>query len=190
MSAGMDLLITVGLGFVVIAAVVYALAVFNGLVGLRNQIRKSWANIDVLLTQRADEIPNLVATVKGYMTHEQKTLIAVTEARVAYLKASSVAEKAGLNNELSGALKTLFAVAENYPELKASDNFLALQKRISGLENEIADRRELYNDSVTLYNTRIHSIPDLLVANLLKYKDEEWFKAEAGKRNVLEVKLN
>lgn len=189
MSFGTDLLFLVGGGFILIAAVVYALSIFNGLVSLRNQIDKSWANIDVLLTQRADEIPNLVATVSGYMKHEQKTLQAVTEARSALMSAHNVSDKAGLNNELTGALKTLFAVAENYPELKASENFLALQKRISGLENEIADRREFYNDSVMLYNVRIHSIPDLVVANMLKYVDKPLFKAEDSKRAPVQVKF-
>jgi LemA protein len=189
MSAGMDLLILVGAAFALVALVVYFVSIFNGLAMLKNNIGKSWANIDVLLTQRADELPNLVSTVKGYMAHEQKTLQAVTDARTALMNAKTITEKAGADNETKQAIKTLFAVAENYPNLKANENFLKLQGRITGLENEIADRREFYNDSVTAYNIRIQSIPDIVLAKLLKYTPEVLFKAEDGKRNPLQVKF-
>jgi LemA protein len=189
MSAGTDLMILMAGGFFIVAAVVYFVSIFNGLAMLRNNIGKSWANIDVLLTQRADELPNLVSTVKGYMTHEQKTLQAVTDARTALLNAKTVAEKAGADNEAKQAIKTLFAVAENYPNLKANENFLKLQSRITGLENEIADRREFYNDSVTAYNTRIMSIPDIVLAKLLSYQPEQLFKAEEGKKKPVAVKF-
>jgi len=189
MSAGTGFILAVAAGFVIVAAVVYVVLIFNGLIQLKNNIKKSWANIDVLLTQRADELPNLVTTVKGYMEHEQKTLQAVTDARTALLNAKTIPEKAGVDNETKQAIKTLFAVAENYPNLKANENFLKLQNRITGLENEIADRREFYNDSVTNYNIRIHSIPDLAVAKVLGLSDEELFSADESKKKPVEVKF-
>jgi LemA protein len=189
MSTGLDIIVFTGAAFALIALAVYFVSIFNGLAMLKNNIGKSWANIDVLLTQRADELPNLVETVKGYMAHEQKTLQAVTDARAALMNAKGVAEKAGVDDETKRAIKTLFAVAENYPNLKANENFLKLQGRITGLENEIADRREFYNDSVTAYNIRIQSIPDIILAQLLKYKPEELFKAEDGKRSPVQVKF-
>ncbi len=189
MSTGTDLLLFTGAAFVLIAVVVYFVSIFNGLAMLKNNIGKSWANIDVLLTQRADELPNLVSTVKGYMAHEQKTLQAVTDARAALMNARTVGEKAGVDKDTTEAVKTLYAVAENYPDLKANQSFLKLQDRITGIENEIADRREFYNDSVTAYNIRIQSIPDIVVATALRYRPEELFKAEEGKRQVVEVKI-
>lgn len=189
MSAGTELLLLTAGGFFIVGLIVYFVAIFNGLAMLKNNIAKSWANIDVLLTQRADELPNLVSTVKGYMAHEQKTLQAVTDARTTLLNAKTVSEKAGADDETKQAIKTLFAVAENYPNLKANENFLKLQTRITGIENEIADRREFYNDSVTAYNIRIQSIPDIVLAKLLKYTPEELFKAEDRKRQPVQVKF-
>ena len=189
MITGMELLIITGAAFALVALVIYFVSIFNGLAMLKNNIGKSWANIDVLLTQRADELPNLVSTVKGYMAHEQKTLQAVTDARSALMNARTVGEKAGVDKDTSEAVKTLFAIAENYPNLKANENFLKLQGRITGLENEIADRREFYNDSVTAYNIRIQSIPDIILAKLLKYTPEVLFKTDDGKRQPVQVKF-
>src|SRR5512136_1271785 len=174
----MDLWIIIGLiiGFLSFLLLIALLLIYNGLVRLKNNIEKSWANIDVLLKQRSDELPNLIASVKGYMVHEQSTLEALTKARTDVLKESTLSKKAVADNIITEALKTIFAVVENYPNLKANENFLKLQNRITSLENELADRREFYNDSVTLYNTHIHSIPDLIVARLLNYTDEQWFK--------------
>lgn len=169
------------LGFVVflvvVALVLYFLSIYNNLIMLNKDIEKSWANIDVLLKQRFDELPKLVAACKGYMTHEKTVLEEITKARSLYTGANTVGEKAAADNAITGALKTLFAVSENYPQLKANETFLNLQTRISSLENELADRREFYNDSVNTYNIRINQIPYNFVAGSLKYTDKPLFKA-------------
>src|SRR6202789_2953050 len=148
----------------------YGVILYNELVRLRNDNDRAWANIDVLLKQRHDEIPNLVETVKGYMQHEQQTLIAVTQARAASMNAASINQKAGAELKLSNALRGFFAVAENYPQLKANENFLKLQTRISELEERIAERREFFNDDVNTYNTRIGQIPEVFVASYMELK--------------------
>lgn len=161
--------------------------IYNNFIRLKNNIDKSWANIDVLLKQRSNEIPNLVNTVKGYMKHEQKTLESLTKARSILLKAETLSRKAAVDNLITDLLKTIFAVAENYPNLKAGENFLKLQKRITGLENELADRREFYNDSVTIYNIRIQSFPDLLIAKMLHLNSVDLFKATKEDKRYIEV---
>jgi len=163
--------------------------IYNNFVRLKNNIDKSWANIDVLLKQRSNEIPNLVNIVKGYMTYEKDTLESLTKARSFLLKADTLSQKAAADNAISELVKTIFAVAENYPDLKAGENFLELQKRISGLENELADRREFYNDSVTIYNTRIQSIPDLIVARLMHLTRIDLFKATKEDKEQVKVNL-
>ncbi len=168
---------------------VYIVYIFNGLIRLKNNIRKSWANIDVLLKQRSDEVPNLIASVKGYMEHERKTLEALTKARTDVLQAQTLSRKAASDNIITEALKTIFGVAENYPNLKANENFLKLQLRITGIEDELADRREFYNDSVNIYNIRIHSFPDLFVARLMKYSNEQLFKASEEDKAVVQVSM-
>ena len=165
------------------------LLIYNGLVRLKNNIVKSWANIDVLLKQRSDEIPNLIASVKGYMTHERTTIEALTKARTDVLKAPTLSKKAASDMLITESLKTIFAVAENYPTLKANENFLKLQNRITALENELADRREFYNDSVNIYNIRIQSIPDLIVARMMKCSDELLFKASEEDKAVVHVNM-
>jgi len=187
----MDLWIIIGLiiGLLFFLLLIALLLIYNGLVRLKNNIEKSWANIDVLLKQRSDELPNLIASVKGYMVHERSTLEALTKARTDVLKESTLPKKAAADNIITEALKTIFAVVENYPNLKANENFLKLQNRITALENELADRREFYNDSVTIYNIRIHSIPDMIVARLLNYTDEQWFKALDENKAVVPVKI-
>jgi len=161
--------------------------IYNSIITLRNNIDKAWANIDVLLKQRSNEIPNLVSTVKGYMKHEQQTLESLTKARSVILESDSRSRKAAMDNLITGLLKTVFAVAEDYPDLKAGENFLKLQKRISGLENELADRREFYNDSVTIYNTRIQSIPDLVVARMMHLSTIQLFKATEEDKKYVKV---
>ena len=179
---GTAILVLVLLAIVIIG---YIITIYNGLIKLKNNIKKSWANIDVLLKQRSDELPKLISTVKGYMKHEKEVLENLTNARTNFLNAKTVAESATADNMISGALKSLFAVAENYPDLKANENFMQLQNRISGIENEIADRREFYNDSVNQYNIRIQSIPDVIVARMMGYTDEEMFEvSEADKKDV------
>ncbi|HLZ42290.1 MAG TPA: LemA family protein [Candidatus Sulfotelmatobacter sp.] len=180
-----------GLAFLLFAAGVftYAIILYNGLVRLRNENDRAWANIDVLLKQRHDEIPNLVETVKGYMQHEQQTLLAVTQARSASISASSIPQKAIAELQVTSALRGLFAVAENYPQLKANDNFLKLQNRITELEERIADRREFFNDDVNTYNTRIGQIPDVFVASFMNLKPREMFKVSDEDRRQVEVKF-
>ena len=173
-----------------VAIVGYVIAIYNGLIKLKNNIKKSWANIDVLLKQRSDELPKLVSTVKGYMKHEREVLENVTKARTSFLNATTVAETAAADNMISGALKSLFAVAENYPDLKANENFMQLQTRISGIENEIADRREFYNDSVNQYNIRIQSIPDIIVARMMGYQNEEMFEVTEVDKQDVEIKFD
>lgn len=168
----------------------YIVSIFNGLISLKNNIEKSWANIDVVLKQRSDLIPNLVETVKGYMKYEKSVLEEITKLRTAMMGASGPSEKAKVNDAMSAGLKSLFAVAENYPKLQASENFMKLQDQISAMENQIADRREFYNDSVLLYNTRIASIPDSIAASMLGMKPKEYFKAEESEKKVIEVKID
>jgi len=186
---GIVILIGLVIALVVVGVFVYLITIYNSLVRLRNDLDKAWANIDVLLKQRHDELPKLIETCKGYMQYEQKTFQAITEARTAFMKASSVAEKAQADNLVSGALKSLFAVAENYPELKANNNFMQLQGRISELEEKIADRREFFNDDVNTFNIRIQQLPDVFIAHLLKYQRRDLFKVTEEDRRDVEVKL-
>jgi LemA protein len=185
--------ITILLGLVILLVVaglfIYFITIYNSLVRLRNDIDKAWANIDVLLKQRHDELPKLIETCKGYMQYEQKTFQLVTEARTAFMRATSVGEKAQADNLISGALKSLFAVAENYPELKANNNFMQLQGRISELEEKIADRREFFNDDVNTYNIRIQQLPDVFVAHLLNLQRRDLFKVSEEDRRDVEMKL-
>jgi LemA protein len=173
----------------VVGVSVYGVVLYNGLVRLRNDNDRAWANIDVLLKQRHDEIPNLVETVKGYMQHEQQTLTAVTQARAASMNAASIAQKAQADLQMTGALRGLFAVAESYPQLKANDNFLKLQSRISELEDRIADRREFFNDDVNTYNTRIGQIPEVFLASYMNLKPRPMFKVMEEDCQPVEVKF-
>jgi len=178
-----------GLAFFLFVAGVltYTVILYNGLVRLRNENDRAWANIDVLLKQRHDEIPNLVETVKGYMQHEQQTLLAVTQARAAGMSAASISQKAVADLQMMSALRGLFAVAENYPQLKANQNFLKLQNRISELEDQIADRREFFNDDIATYNSRIGQIPDVFVASMMGLKPRDMFKVSDEDRKLVEV---
>jgi len=173
----------------VVGVLVYAVILYNELVRLRNDNDRAWANIDVLLKQRHDEIPNLVETVKGYMLHEQQTLLAVTQARAASMNAASIGQKATADLMMTGALRGLFAVAENYPQLKANENFLKLQNRITELEERIADRREFFNDDVNTYNTRIGQIPEVFVASFMSLQPRQFFKVSDEDRRQVEVKF-
>jgi LemA protein len=169
-------------------AAVYLVRIYNGLIALRENVRKAWANIDVLLTQRHDELPKLVETCKRYMQYEQETLERVMQSRSAVFKAQSrgdVAAVGAAEEQLRQGLGRLFAVAENYPELKADNSFRHLQTRISELEEAIADRRELYNESVNLNNIRIQTFPDLLVAGMFEFKPAQLLEfTEEQKRDV------
>jgi len=175
--------------FLVAGLLTYVVMLYNELVRLRNDNDRAWANIDVLLKQRHDEIPNLVATVKGYMQHERQTLESVAQARAAAIRAITISQKAQADLLLTGALRGLFAVAENYPQLKANDNFLRLQNRISELEERVADRREFFNDDVNTYNTRINQIPEVFLASFMGLKPREMFRVSEEDRRLVEVKF-
>ncbi len=176
-----------GLLLAVIAIGAYGIFLYNGLIYLRNQMGKAWANIDVLLKQRHDMIPNLVETVKGYAAHERATFEAVTNARAAAMSSrtqgsAAAPEVARAENALADTLKTLFAVAEAYPNLKASENFLQLQETLVRIENEIAERREFFNNAVNLYNIGIQRLPDVFVARFLHFQPAVYFKADDDDR--------
>lgn len=161
---------------VLVAVLLYAVVIYNALVRLKNNVAKAWANITVLLKQRSDEIPKLVDVCKGYMQHERQALEAVVKARQAvnhYSDKQDIDHLGQAETLLRHQVHQLFARAEAYPELKANQQFYHLQQRISGLENQIADRREFFNDSVNLYNTRIEEFPDLLIARLANYRHKD-----------------
>lgn len=185
------IIVKVLLGFGVAALLVYIVMIYNGLVALRNNIDKSWGNIDVLLKQRHDELPKLVKTCEAYMSYEKKTLEDVIALRNAAAGENRIGAKAEKEGALTSALHRLFALAENYPDLKAQENFQNLQRRISALEDGIADRREFYNDSVNNFNIRIQSVPDLFVARQMGLVPREMFKAtEAERRDVaIDIKV-
>lgn len=186
----MPVLTAAAVVLLVTGAAIYAVIVYNGLVRLQNEIKRAWANIDVLLKQRHDEIPNLVACVKGYMDHERQTLEAVTEARAVSINAASIPQKAQADVLLTSALRSFFVVAERYPQLKANQNFLALQDRISELEERIADRREFFNDDVNTYNTRIAQLPEVFLARPMKLQPRQMFRVDEQERQQVEVKLS
>jgi LemA protein len=166
--------------YIVLAVVlIYFIITYNGLVSIKNNVAKAWANIDVLLKQRHDELPKLVDTCKQYMKYEQETLDKVVKARAQVFEAGeskNVAALGSAESMLRSGLGQLFALAESYPELKANEQFLHLHSRISGLENAIADRREFYNDSVNINNVRIQQFPDLILARLFNFKSFDLLK--------------
>lgn len=171
---------------IIVLLVLAIISMYNSLVRLRQKVKNSWSQIDVQLQRRFDLIPNLVETVKGYMEHEKDVLAKVTELRTSWANAGSVAEKAELDNKLSGALKTIMAVSENYPDLKANQNFSELQQELQNTENKISFSRQFYNDSVTMYNTKLEVFPSNLIASMFGFKAEDLFKAESdeARKNV------
>jgi len=168
--------------FAIFGVIAYVITIFNGLVTLKNDIDKAWANIDIMLKQRHDELPKLLDVCKGYMDFERDTFQKVTQARSMYQQAVSVDQKAQADQSMTSALRGFFAVAENYPELKANNNFMQLQKRITELESQIADRREFYNDSVNTLNIRIQQMPDTFVASFMNLQPRPMFKVEEADR--------
>ena len=164
------LLVGILLVFGIAGIITYAVGIYNALVRLSNNIDKAWSNIDVILKQRHDELPKLVDVCNSYMKHERETLEGVTNARSAYSRSTSVDDKAKAENQITMALGKLFAVAEQYPDLKANQEFLNVQQRISALEDTIADRREFYNDCINVYNIRIEQIPAVWVAQQTGYR--------------------
>ena len=162
---------------------------YNRLVNLRNRVKNSYAQIDVQLKRRNDLIPNLVETVKGYASHEKGVLEEVTKARSNVMNASGVKETSAADNQLTGALKTLFAVAENYPDLKANSNFQQLQEQLSDTEDKISYSRQFYNDTVLMYNNACQQFPSNLLAGMFGFKEEEFFEADTSSREVPKVEF-
>ena len=183
-----DLLIIGCIGAVGLAILAYVVMTYNRLVQLRNRVENAWSQIDVQLKRRYDLIPNLMETVKGYMKHEKETLENITKYR-AQLVTGSVEEKAQANNMLSGALKSLFAVAENYPKLRATENFQMLQEELAGTENKIAYIRTAYNDSVLSYDNALEMFPSNLIANVFGFKQKPYFEAPEDEKKAVKVKF-
>ena len=185
----MDIFIYVILGAIVVV-ILWVIGVFNGLVTLKNRAKEAWADIDVRLKRRYDLIPNLVETVKGYATHERELFEKVTQARASAMSAQGAKEKAGAENMLSDTLKSLFAVSENYPDLKASTNFLELQRELSDTENKIQAARRFYNTNVRDLNIKIESFPANVIAGPLGFKQMELFQtANEAEREPAKVKF-
>ena len=185
----MDLLQTIVIIIAVIFIIVTLIHMYNNLVGLRNRVKNSYAQIDVQLKRRNDLIPNLVETVKGYAAHEKGVLEEVTKARAGVMNASSVEETSAADNQLTGALKSLFAVAENYPDLKANSNFQQLQSELSETEDKIAYSRQFYNDVVLKYNNACQQFPSSWLAKAFGFKAEEYFLAPEAERAVPKVEF-
>ncbi|MFC1789835.1 LemA family protein [Patescibacteria group bacterium] len=177
------------IGVILVLALWLAIT-YNGFITLRNRSQEAWADIDVQLKRRYDLIPNLVATVKGYATHEKELFEKVTEARTRAMGATGLKEKAAAENALSGTLKTLFAVSENYPQLKASENFLELQKELSDTENKIQAARRFYNGNVRDLNIKTESFPSNIVASMFRFKKMDFFELEEGAAAKEPVKVN
>ena len=183
------------MAFVIVLLVLVALlalfliVMYNKLVRLRNRIENAWSQIDVQLQRRNDLIPNLVETVKGYAAHEKGVLEGVTQARAGVMNAQGPAETAAADNVLTGALKSLFAVSEAYPDLKANQNFLSLQEELSATEDKVAYSRQFYNDAVRGYNTSIQSFPTNVIANNFGFKPREYYEADDGARGAVRVQF-
>jgi LemA protein len=180
-------------GIFVVILIIFLVGNYNALVRLRNQVKNAWAQIDVQLKRRYDLIPNLVETAKGYMKHERETLEAVTKARNIAQQATSAGagERAKVEGELSSALSRLLVVVERYPDLKANQNFLALQEELTSTENKISFSRQFYNDSVLRYNNKTHMFPSNVVASLFKFKEGEFFEVTlAAEREAPKVSFN
>ena len=173
----------------VVALVVYLISAYNGLIRRRNQIENAWSQIDVQLKRRLDLIPNLVETVKGYAAHEKETLDAVIRARNASVAASTPGEQAKAENILEGTLSRLFALSEAYPDLKANQNFLALQEELTATEGRVAYAHQFYNDSVLGYNNKLQQFPTMYFAKMLKFERREYFEADEAARTAPTVEF-
>ena len=184
----MNLLLIILIAIIIIILVAIV-AIYNGLVTARNKMKNAWAQIDVQLNRRADLIPNLVETVKGYAAHESSVFEDVTAARAGLMNANGVKEISDANNQLSSTLKTLFAVAENYPELKANENFKDLQAQLAQTEDKIAYSRQFYNDTVLMYNNKCQTFPSNIFAGMFGFKEADFFEAAGEARSVPKVEF-
>ena len=171
---------------IVVIIVIAVIAMYNGLVQARIKVDNAWSQIDVQLQRRFDLIPNFVETVKGYMNHESATFEKIAEFRTSWANTNSVAEKASLDNQLSDALKTIMAVSEGYPDLKANQNFAQLSEELRNTENKISFSRQFYNDTVTMYNTKLEVFPSNIIAGMFNFKARDLFEAEneEARKNV------
>lgn len=174
---------------IIAVLVIFLWATYNSLVTAKTRVEESWSGIDVQLKRRSSLIPNLVESVKEYEQHEKEVFENVAKARAALLSAATPREKAEADNQLTGTLKTLFAVAENYPELKANENFLKLQEELADTEDKIAYARQFYNTNVMEYNVKLKVFPNVLIANSFGFKSEEFFEAEEEAREDVKVKF-
>ncbi len=178
------------IGWIILAIVVIlvfvVISMYNSLVTSKVKVDNAWSQIDVQLQRRFDLIPNFVETVKGYAAHETETFEKVTSLRTSWVNASTISEKAELDNQLSNALKTIMAVSENYPELKANQNFSELSEELRNTENKISFSRQFYNDTVTMYNQKLLTFPSNIIANMFNFKSHDLFKADSGeaRKNV------
>jgi len=179
------------LGIIIVIAIIvlYLIIAYNRFVVLKNRIDNAWSQIDVQLKRRFDLIPNLIETVKGYAKHEKKVFTEVTAARTAMMSANTMQEKAKANTQLSNTLKSLFAVAEDYPKLQANQNFMMLQEELSGTESKIAYARQAYNDSVLSYNNGTEKFPGSVVAGMFSFKQREFFKTDETEKAPIKVKF-
>ena len=163
---------------VIAVIIIFIIVLYNSLVTLRLKVDNAWSQIDVQLQRRFDLIPNFVETVKGYMTHESETFEKIASLRTSWANATSVKDKANLDSELSETLKTIMAVSENYPDLKANQNFMQLSEELRNTENKISFSRQFYNDTVTMYHTKLQVFPSNIIAKIFNFKDYDLFKAE------------
>ena len=177
------------IGGLAVLIIFYFIVQYNRFVVLQNRIDNAASQIDVQLKRRFDLIPNLVETVKGYAKHEKSVFENVTKARSALMSAKSMPQKAKADNQITAALKTLFAVAENYPKLRANENFMMLQEELSGTESKIAYSRQFYNDTVLTFNNAIEKFPSNVIANMFKYKEKEMFEAETAAKKAVKVQF-
>lgn len=173
----------------IILLLIWGVVTYNRLVTERLKVHTQWSQIDVVLKQRFDLIPNLIETVKGYAAHEKEALQAVTDARSSYLSASDAEGQMKAGTELSGAVSRLMAVAESYPELKANQNFLHLQQQLSAMEEKLADYRQFYNDTVLRYDRLLETFPTNLIAGMFRFKKEEFFKVEESEKAKIDIKF-
>lgn len=171
---------------IVVILIIAVIGMYNSLVQARIKVDNAWSQIDVQLQRRFDLIPNFVETVKGYMTHEKETFEKITNLRSSWSESKSISEKASLDNELSNTLKTIMAVAENYPDLKANQNFSELSEELRNTENKISFSRQFYNDTVTMYNTKLEVFPSNIIAGIFNFKARDLFTAEneEARKNV------
>lgn len=174
---------------ILVVIAIWLIATYNGLIQARNKVRNAFAQIDTQLQRRFDLIPNLVETVKGYAAHEKELLENVTASRSGYMNATTAAEKMAADNQLTSTLKTLFAVSENYPELKANENFSKLQDDLKGTEDKVAFSRQFYNDSVTKFNDKLLVFPTNIIGSMFGFKAEELFKTDEAAKVAPKVQF-